>query len=212
MCLWSLAWNTKTSVKGSVNQRGGMMKVVTADGEIQTKHVKRPEYRGSEMERRGTRWERNGKGCQQKENNNNKIHLLFRWGFGLGPGTDVPRTSPSRGEKLSLRVGAREVRLGLVPHFALGPRSNVSNPTSSGGDPLVVGMNDMDGWLDIRGSELLDAWVTPSNRTPSWVTAHTAKRCQTVSNSIWNDWLWERSLTLERVPERNQFRHRAGYG
>ena len=183
------------------------MKVVTAAGEIQTKHVKRPEYRGSEMERRGTRWERNGKGCQQKENNNNKIHLLFRWGFGLGPGTDVPRTSPSRGEKLSLRVGAREVRLGLVPHFALGPITDVSNPASSGGDPLVFRVNDVNGWFDIRGVEIRNVGeTTPSCRMPGRATAHTVKRCQTVSNPIGNVWMEKGSLTGENVQELDQYR------
>ena len=87
-------------------------------------------------------------------------------------------------------MGALDVRFGLVPYFALGPITNVSSSTSSGRDPLVVGVNDVDGWLNIKGSELLNAVVTvPSNRTPSRVTAHTAKRCQTVSNSIWNEWL-----------------------
>jgi len=94
------------------------------------------------------------------------VRLVFLWGFGLGPGSDVTRSSPSRGEKLSLRVGAFEVRFGLVPHFALGPITNVPSSTSSGRDFLVVGVNDVDGWLDIGGSELLNAVETvPSNRT-----------------------------------------------
>jgi len=161
--------------------------MMKADTEVVEIHVKRPEYRGSGMEGMGTRWERNGKRVPAKEENNNKIYLFILWGFGLGPGSDVTRSSPSRGEKLSLRVGAFEVRLGLIPHFALGPITNVSSSTSSGGDSLVVGVNDVNGWLDIRGPELLNAVVTvPSNRTPRRVTA---KRCQTVSNSIWDDWL-----------------------
>jgi hypothetical protein len=94
------------------------------------------------------------------------VRLFLLWGFGLGPGSDVTRSSPSGGEKLCLRVGAFDVGFGLVPYFALGPITNVSSPASSGGDFLVVRMNDMDGWLDIRGSELLNAGVTvPSNRT-----------------------------------------------
>jgi len=154
-----------------------MMKAGT---EVEEIHVKRPEYRGSEMERRITRWERNGKKVLAEEKNNKKFYLFLLWGFGLGPGSDVTRSSPSIGEKLSLRVGALDVRLGLVPHFALGPITNVSSPTSSGRDFLIVGVNDVDGWLEIRGSEFLNAGVTvPSNRTPSKATAHTAKRCQT---------------------------------
>jgi len=105
------------------------------------------------------------------------------------------------------------VRFGLVPHFALGPIANVSSPASSGGDSLVVGMNNVDGWLDIRGCDLLNAGVSaPSDGTSSRVTAHTAKRCQTVSNSIRNVSLREGSLTKERAPERHQFRYRAESG
>ena len=145
---------------------------------------------------------------------NNKIYLVFLWGFGLGPGSDVTRPSPSRGEKLSLKVGALDVGFGLVPHFALGPITNVSSTTSSGGDSLVVGVNDVDGWLDIGGSKFLNAGVSAlSNRTPSRVTAHTAKTCQTGSATPYGmTGCGKGLLTWERVLERHQFRHRAGYG
>jgi hypothetical protein len=63
--------------------------------------------------------------------------------------------------------GGERVRLGLVPYFALGPITDVSSPASSGGDFLVFRMSDMDGWFDIRGSEIRDVGVTsPSCRVP----------------------------------------------
>ena len=42
----------------------------------------------------------------------------------------------------------------LILHFVLGPIANVSDPTSSGRDSLVVGMNDVDRWFDVRGPKL----------------------------------------------------------
>jgi len=91
--------------------------------------------------------------------------LFFLWGFGLGPGSDIPRASPSRGEELCLWLGTVNVRFGLIPHFAQGPVTNISNPASSGGDSLMLGMSDVDGWLDVRGSEIGDVGIsTPSRR------------------------------------------------
>ena len=54
--------------------------------------------------------------------------------------------------------------LGLVPHFALGPIANVSSPTSASGDHLVLGMNDMDGGLDVGGPEIRDV----GKACPDW--------------------------------------------
>jgi hypothetical protein len=56
------------------------------------------------------------------------------------------------------------VRLGLVPHFALGPIANVSSPASASGDSLVLGMNDVDGGFDVRRPETNDAGIA----SPSW--------------------------------------------
>jgi len=77
-------------------------------------------------------------------------YLFFFGGFGLGPGSDVSRTSPSRGEKKFTLLGLFAVRLGLVPYFTLGPIADVSNPASPSGDQLVLGMNDVDGWFDVN--------------------------------------------------------------
>ena len=99
------------------------------------------------------------------------------------------------------------MRFGLVPHFALGPITDVSNPASSGGDPLVFRVNDVDGWFDIRGVEIRNVGeTTPSCRMPGRATAHTAKRCQTVSNPIGNVWMEKGSLTGENVQELDQYR------
>lgn len=54
--------------------------------------------------------------------------------------------------------------LGLIPHFALGSIPDVSSSASTGGDSLVLGVNDMDGRLDVRGSEIRDVGVTSSSR------------------------------------------------
>jgi hypothetical protein len=87
-------------------------------------------------------------------------------GFGLGPGTDISRTSPSRGiEEFCLHVGMTNVRLGVVPHFALGSIADISNPASAGGDPLVLRVGDVNGWFDVRGVEISDVGITsPSSR------------------------------------------------
>jgi len=145
-----------------------------------------------DCEAMGTRvtWEREGRMCgigKKKKSWKLKRYLFFLRGFGLRPGSDIARTSPSRGEKFSLWVGTSEMRLGLVPHFAQGPIADVSNPTTSGGDSLIIRMNDMDGWFDIRGFEIRNVGVTaPSCRMPgsATVTARTAKRDQTVSNPM----------------------------
>jgi len=103
------------------------------------------------------------------------VGLFFLGGFGMGPGSDVSRTSPSRGEeKFSLLVGTADVRLGLVPHFALGPIADVSSPASSSGDSLVLGVNDVDRWFDVGGVEVRDVGVTsPSYRVSSSVIRYT---------------------------------------
>jgi len=93
------------------------------------------------------------------------MSLFLLRGFGLGPGSDVSRTTPSRGEKLCLWVGTGDMRFGLVPYFALGPITDVSSPASSGGDPFIVWMDDVDGWFDIRGPKVRDVGVpAPSCR------------------------------------------------
>jgi len=79
---------------------------------------------------------------------------FFLGGFGLGPRPDVSRTSPSRGDNWWVLGGGSDVGLRLVPHFALGPIANIPNPTSSGGDSLVVGMSVVDRWLEIRGPKV----------------------------------------------------------
>jgi len=62
-------------------------------------------------------------------------------------------------------VGEFDVRLRLIPHFALGPIADVSDPTPSGGDPLVLRVDDMDRWFDVRGAEFSDIGITsPSYR------------------------------------------------
>ena len=63
------------------------------------------------------------------------------------------------------------MRLGLVPYFALGPIADVSDPTSSSGDSLVVGMSDVNGWFDVRGPEIRDVGeASPSRRVSGSVT------------------------------------------
>ena len=122
--------------------------------------------------RRGER-NRTGKGewmvpAEEKQ----RSYLFFLPGFGLGPGSDISHTSSSRGEKdFLLWLGEPDVRFGPVPHFALGPIADVSNSTSPGGDPFVFRMNDVDGWLDIRGREFRNVGVTtPSCRTSGRAT------------------------------------------
>jgi hypothetical protein len=77
------------------------------------------------------------------------------------------------------------VRLGLVPYFALGPITDISNPTASGGNQLVIGMRGMNGWLDVRGPELPDTGETPSNRGPGGGNSTHSQKCQTICSSIW---------------------------
>jgi len=90
---------------------------------------------------------------------------VFLGWFGLGPIADVPRASPSRGVNLSLLLGGKsDVRLGLVPYFALGPIADVSDPASSSGNFLMVGVNDVDGWLDVRRPEFRDVVEASSYR------------------------------------------------
>ena len=108
---------------------------------------------------------------KKKKKKEPKLYLFFLSGFGLGPGSNVSRTSPSRGEEnFSLWLGNTDVRLRLIPHFALGPITDVSDPASSSGDPLVVGVDGVDGWFDIRGLEISDVGVTsPSRRVTGGV-------------------------------------------
>lgn len=139
------------------------------------------ECRGVEGRREGNGTERANGECRQKEKLNNKIHLFLLGRFGLGPGSDIPRASPSRGEEFSFLGAKWEVGFGLVPHFALGPIANIPDPTSSGGDSLMLGMSDMDGWLDVRGSKVRNVGVsTPSRRTSGRLTAHSQveQNCQ----------------------------------
>jgi hypothetical protein len=89
------------------------------------------------------------------------VGLFFLRGFGPGPRSDISRTSPSRGVKFRLLVvGKADVRFGLVPHFAMGPITDVSSPTSSSGDFLVLRVDDVNGWFYIRGTEVRDVGVT----------------------------------------------------
>lgn len=81
-------------------------------------------------------------------------------GFGLGPGTDISRTSPSGGLKFMLGVGMAEVRLGLIPNFALGSIADVSGPTSPGGDSLVLRVGNVNGWFDVGRVEVSDIGIT----------------------------------------------------
>jgi len=93
------------------------------------------------------------------------VGLFFLRRFGLGPRSDISRTSPSRRIKLSIWVGTREVGFGLVPHFALGPLANVPGSASTSGDFLMVRMSDVKGWFDVRGPDISDVGVTaPSGR------------------------------------------------
>jgi len=94
------------------------------------------------------------------------LFFLGARGFGLGPIADVSRTSPSSRMNVPLLGGGKsDVRLGPIPYFALGPITNVSNSASSSGDSLVLGMNDVDGWLNVRGPEIRDVGeASPSCR------------------------------------------------
>lgn len=91
--------------------------------------------------------------------------LFVLGGFRLGPGSDVPRTPPSRGENLCLGVGASDVGLRLIPHFALGPIADVSSSASARRDSLVFRVDNVDGRLDVRGPDISDVGITsPSSR------------------------------------------------
>jgi len=93
-------------------------------------------------------------------------------GFGLGPGSDISRTSPSGGVKIFLSIGEMDVRLGLIPHFALGPVAHISDPASPGGDSLMLRMGNVHGWFDVGGPEIGDIGITsPSRRVTRRVEA-----------------------------------------
>ena len=80
------------------------------------------------------------------------------------------------------------MRLGLVPYFALGPVADVSNPTASGGNQLVIGMRGVNGWLDVRGPELSDIGETPSNRGPG---GGNSTHSQKMSNDLQLHMVWK---------------------
>jgi hypothetical protein len=126
-------------------------------------------------------------------------------GFGLGPGTDISRTSPSGGLKFMLGVGMAEVRLGLIPNLAMGSIADVSGPASPGGDSLVLRVGNVNGWLDVRGVEISDVGITsPSCRVTGRVT-----KGVTVSDCMQERLGMGRVLTGEqRVQERIQCRQR----
>ena len=107
-----------------------------------------------------------------------KPYPFFFGGFGLGPGSDVSRTSPSRRENGWLLGGGSDVGFRLVPHFFLGPIANVSSPTSSGRDSLMLGMSDVDRWFDVRGPKVCNVGISsPSRRlSGSTKTTHTQPR------------------------------------
>lgn len=86
--------------------------------------------------------------------------LFVLGGFRLGPGSDVSRTSPSRGVNLCLGVGASEVGFRLIPHFALGPIADVSSSASAGRDSLMLRVDNVDGWFNVRGPGLGDVGIT----------------------------------------------------
>jgi hypothetical protein len=109
------------------------------------------------------------------------------------------------------------VRLRLVPHFALGPVADVSSPASPGGDPLVVRVGDVNGRLDVRGSDISDICVTPpSCRVMGRVvtgggtdggSASGAKRREPVSYCTRKHSGMERVLTEECPQVRIRCRH-----
>lgn len=127
-------------------------------------------------------------------------YLFFLRGFGLGPGSDVSRTSPSRGEKKVSLLGLFAVGLGLVPYFALGPVADVSNPASSSGDQLVLGMNGVNGWFDVRGPELYDVGVaSPSCRVSGSGKAAARTQPREISNSMRKRLRFGRNCSRKRV-------------
>jgi len=138
-----------------------------------------------------------------KKKKNSRVlepYLFFLADFGLGPGSDVSRTSPSRGEKVSLLMGLFVVRLGLVPYFALGPIADVSSSTSPSGDQLVLGMNDVDGWFDVRRPELHDVGVaSPSCRMSGSGTAAARTQPREVRNSMRKRPRFGRNCSRKRV-------------
>lgn len=87
-----------------------------------------------------------------------------------------------------------DVRFGLIPYFALGPVANVSSPTSSGGDSLALGMDDVDRRFDVGGPDFSDVGITsPSSRVVVVTGGCTAKRS---------------AIALEAVKERKNSRQR----
>jgi len=94
------------------------------------------------------------------------VGLFVLTGLRLGPGSDVSRSSPSRRElNFPIGLGKTDVRLGLVPHFAVGSIADVASPASPGGDPLMLWVGDVNGRLDVRGLDISDVGVTsPSSR------------------------------------------------
>ena len=136
-------------------------------------------------------WHRRGKIFRKL-----KPYLFFPWGFGLGPVSDISHTSPSGGVKSCfLLLGNTDMRFGLFPYFALGPITDVSSPASSGGDSFIIGMNDVDGWFNVRGPEISDVGVsTPSCRVPGSVTTTGHAYSQGVKLSatpLRSVWKWE---------------------
>jgi hypothetical protein len=112
---------------------------------------------------RGRQW--NGKRQTLSGSLEERTYPVIRGRLGLGPRSNIASTSPSRGEYSYVGVGKSDVRLRVVPHFALGPIADVSDSTSSGGDPLVLRVDDMDRWFDVRGLEISDIGITsPSCR------------------------------------------------
>ena len=122
------------------------------------------------MERNGPeRGEWNGKADRY---GTGETYRFILTGFGLGPGSDVSRTSPSRGENFILMVGTTNVGLGLIPNFALGSIADVSSPASTGGDSLVLGVGNVNGWFDVRGTEIGDIGQTSPLSCRMAVGAH----------------------------------------
>ena len=125
--------------------------------------------------------------ARREKKNSRKLepYLFFLGSFGLGPGSDVSRTSPSGGEKKFSFLGLFAVRLGLVPYFTLGPIADVSSSASSSGDQLVLRMNDVDGWFDVRGPERHDIAVASlSCRVSGSGTAAARAQPREISNSM----------------------------
>lgn len=121
-------------------------------------------------------------------------YLFVLGGFRLGPGSDISRTSPSRGENLCLGVGASEMGFRLIPHFALGPITDVTNSASAGRDSLMLRVDNVDGWFNVRGPGLSDISITsPSSRvigglTSSEIAWHSRGRSNSQQLYAKNEW------------------------